>query len=254
MFVLFAAIHLTELTALLPALIAGGSSVFVLLPRPKPYSSWLGALLGAAALVFTAATILRTGAFTAETFLFYAFSAIAISSGVLLVTQHNPARAALSFTLVILSVCGLFLLLAAPFLMAATIIIYAGAIIVTFLFVLMLSQQAGLGDADARSREPLLASLTGFVLLGTLIYVLQLSYEKSDVVQVIDEVLGSDAREAKQTASDLRPDELRNVPMALKEPIEKFNAERQKAGLGSSELLRKIERPDRKFRLRAAAE
>ena len=59
----------------------------------------------------------------------------------MLVTQQNPARAALSFALVVLSTCGLFLLLAAPFLMAATIVIYAGAIVVTFLFVIMLAQQ-----------------------------------------------------------------------------------------------------------------
>ena len=115
-----------------------------------------------------------------ETVLFYAFSGIAIVSGALLVTQRNPARAALSFALVVLSTCGLFLLLAAPFLMAATIIVYAGAIVVTFLFVLMLAQQEGLSDADARSREPLLATLTGFVLLGALLYVLKLGYATRD--------------------------------------------------------------------------
>ena len=59
--------------------------------------------------------------------------------------------------------------------MAATIIIYAGAIIVTFLFVLMLAQQEGPSDADARSREPMLASAIGFVLLGALLYVLMLA-------------------------------------------------------------------------------
>ena len=96
-------------------------------------------------------------------------------SGLLLVTQRNPARAALSFALVVLSTCGLFLLLAAPFLTAATTIIYAGAIVVTFLFVLMLAQQAGPSDADLRSREPLLACLAGFFLLGALLYVLQRS-------------------------------------------------------------------------------
>ena len=52
-------------------------------------------------------------------------------------------RSALAFAMVVLSTCGLFLLLAAPFLSAATIIIYAGAIIVTFLFVIMLSRQEG---------------------------------------------------------------------------------------------------------------
>ena len=151
----------------------GAAAIYLLLPRPRLPRAW-GALLG---LVGSGAGRLahrRLGALTPESFLFYVFSAAAVGFGALLVTQRNPARAALAFALVVLSTCGLFLLLAAPFLMAATIIIYAGAIIVTFLFVLMLAQQEGPSDADARSREPLLASITGFVLLGALLYVLQL--------------------------------------------------------------------------------
>jgi NADH:ubiquinone oxidoreductase subunit 6 (subunit J) len=85
-------------------------------------------------------------------------------------------RAALSFALVVLSTCGLFLLQAAPFLMAATGIIYAGAIIVTFLFVIMLAQQAGLADADRRSREPFLSVVAGFVLLAGILCVLHRNY------------------------------------------------------------------------------
>jgi NADH:ubiquinone oxidoreductase subunit 6 (subunit J) len=149
-------------------------------------------LLGIAGLVLSGIFLVRTGTVSAETLvetlLFYAFAAIAIVAGVLLVTQQNPARAALSFALVVLSTCGLFLLLAAPFLMAATIIVYAGAIVVTFLFVLMLAQQEGLSSADARSREPLLATLTGFVLLGALLYVLQLGYHPSDLEELRNRV------------------------------------------------------------------
>ena len=154
-------------------LLAGGAAIYLLLPRPKTYPVLWGSALGLLALVLAGILLTRSGAVTPETILFWAFAAIGIVSGVLLVTQHNPARAALSFTLVVLSTCGLFLLLAAPFLMAATIIIYAGAIIVTFLFVIMLAQQLGLSDADDRSREPALATVTGFVLLGTLLFVLQ---------------------------------------------------------------------------------
>ena len=106
------------------------------------------------ALVLAGWLVVGFGALTPESFLFYVFSASAVGFGALLVTQRNPARAALSFALVVLSTCGLFLLLAAPFLMAATIIIYAGAIIVTFLFVLMLAQQEG----PVRRRRPLAAS------------------------------------------------------------------------------------------------
>jgi NADH:ubiquinone oxidoreductase subunit 6 (subunit J) len=157
-------------------LLAGGAAIFLLLPRPRPYPAFCGAALGALALVLTGLLLVRTSVATPEAVLFYAFSAIALTAGVLLVTQRHPARAALSFALVVLSTCGLFLLLAAPFLTAATIIVYAGAIIVTFLFVIMLAQQAGLSSADARSREPLLATLTGFLLLAALLYVLQVSY------------------------------------------------------------------------------
>ncbi len=94
-----------------------------------------------------------------------------------MITGRNPARRRLAFAFVVLSTCGLFLLLAAPFLMAATIIIYAGAIIVTFLFVLMLSQQEGPSNADLRTREPALATAAGFVLLATLLVGLQRVYD-----------------------------------------------------------------------------
>jgi NADH:ubiquinone oxidoreductase subunit 6 (subunit J) len=166
-------------------LAAGALAVYWLLPRPRAYPWAWGALAGAAALVLAGWLLVRTGAVTAEVVLFYAFSGIAIVAGALLVTQHNPARAALSFALVVLSTTGLFLLLAAPFLMAATIIVYAGAIIVTFLFVLMLAQQEGLSDADDRSREPLLSTLTGFVLLGAVLYVLKLGYDTRELDRLL---------------------------------------------------------------------
>jgi NADH-quinone oxidoreductase subunit J len=191
-----------DLFTLALALIAGGAAIYALLPRPRPYPSIWGAAAGAIALFVTGAFIVRVGLVDAETLLFYVFSAGALLSGALLVTQHQPARAALSFALVILSVSGLFLLLAAPFLAAASITVYAGAIIVTFLFVIMLAQQAGADSADSRSREPLLSTLTGFLLLGALVYVLQLSYEKSSTVVVLDDLIGRLQR-AQSSGSDL---------------------------------------------------
>jgi NADH:ubiquinone oxidoreductase subunit 6 (subunit J) len=160
---------------LLP-LLAGAAAVFLLLPRPKSFPALWGALTGVVALALAGWFVVGVAGFSVEAFLFYVFSGLALVFGVLLVTQRNPARAALSFAVVVLATCGLFLLLAAPFLMAATIIIYAGAIIVTFLFVLMLAQQEGPSDADARSREPLLAVAVGFLLLAALLYVLQIQW------------------------------------------------------------------------------
>src|SRR5260370_39908847 len=120
--------------------------------------------------------------------LFHGLSGIAVVSGGLLVTQRNPVRAALSFALVLLSTCGLFLLQPAPFLMAATIIIYAGAIIVTFVFVIMLAQQEGLSDADYRSRAPCLSCVAGFVLLGALLLVLQSTYRTRDLDRLLQDI------------------------------------------------------------------
>jgi NADH-quinone oxidoreductase subunit J len=190
----------------LPILV-GGAAIYLLLPRPKAYPLLWGTGLGLFALVLAGIYLTRTGSVTPETILFWSFSAIGIVSGALLVTQSNPARAALSFTLVVLSTCGLFLLLAAPFLMAATTIIYAGAIIVTFLFVIMLAQQVGLSDADDRSREPLLASITGFVLLGVLLFVLQrynnrVNDEARDIEQLIDRTRQAAASETKSAIQD----------------------------------------------------
>lgn len=148
-----------------------------LLPRPRGRSVGRGAACGLAAFIVGGAFLLRARIpISAETILFYAFSGFAVLGGVMLITQRNPARAAISFAVVIMNVGGLFLLQAAPFLMAATLIIYAGAIIVTFLFVLMLAQQTGFSDADDRSREPFLASFAGIVLLGAILIGLQRTY------------------------------------------------------------------------------
>jgi NADH-quinone oxidoreductase subunit J len=158
---------------ILVPVILGLIAVYWLLPRPRRYPPLWGAALAASSLVLAGWFLIGSEATNAETLLFYAFSGIAVLSGGLLITQRNPVRGALSFALVVLSTCGLFLLQAAPFLMAATIIIYAGAIIVTFLFVIMLAQQAGLSDADQRSREPLLSCIAGFVLVAALLFVLR---------------------------------------------------------------------------------
>lgn len=155
----------------------GFATIFSLLPNPKRIPGIIGAFLGAITLFFGGFTLVHAEVALPETILFYSFSGIAILSGGIMITQTQPVRAALSFALVVLSTCGLFLLQAAPFLMAATIIIYAGAIVVTFLFVIMLAQQTGLDNADYRSREPFLATLAGFVLLGAILCVVHRSFE-----------------------------------------------------------------------------
>ena len=162
---------------LLVPLLLAAVGIWLLLPQPRNRAIIWGALCALAALVLAGIFWVRWEyAVSPEVVLFYAFSGLAILGGVALIAQKNPARAAVSFAVVVVNVCGLFLLQAAPFLMAASIIIYAGAIIVTFLFVLMLAQQQGFSSADDRSREPFLASFAGFVLLGSLLFILDRTF------------------------------------------------------------------------------
>ena len=163
-------------TILLPV-IAGGLAVWYLLPAARARRRTYGFLLAALALAGLAGFLLRGFGDqmpeTVEAVLFFGFSGLAVVFAALMITVRNPARSALAFVVVVLSTCGLFLLLAAPFLAAATTVIYAGAIIVTFLFVIMLSQQEGPSNANLRTREPELATAAGFVLLATLMVGLQ---------------------------------------------------------------------------------
>jgi NADH-quinone oxidoreductase subunit J len=160
---------------LLPPVI-GFAAIYFLLPKARRATPiWAGVGV-ALAMILGAVILVRTDTIWQESLLFYAFAGLAIAAGVMMITQKNPVHSALSFALVVLSTCGLFLLQAAPFLMAATIIVYAGAIVVTFLFVIMLAQQEGPSDADQRTREPFLASVAGCILLAALLCVLNKNY------------------------------------------------------------------------------
>jgi NADH-quinone oxidoreductase subunit J len=73
------------------------------------------------------------------TLLFFVyFSLVSIAAGVLTVALRNPVHCGLALLTLLLHVAGLFVLLNAEFLFAVQIIVYAGAILVLYLFVLML--------------------------------------------------------------------------------------------------------------------
>jgi NADH-quinone oxidoreductase subunit J len=178
--------------------LVGVIGIYLLMPQPGRRRLAWGALASGVALVAGGVLLIRAEMALAETILFYAFAGIAVVGGVMLITQINPVHAALSFALVVLSTCGLFLLQGAPFLMASTIIVYAGAIVVTFLFVIMLAQQEGQSGADQRSREPFVATLAGFVLLGALLIVLQRNYQRLSFDAYLDKFERASRAETSQ--------------------------------------------------------
>lgn len=147
----------------------GGVGLYLVMPGGRRSVRRAGLLLlagGAGALVAGLAPLV--GAATSP-FFFFSLALVGLWAAIRVVTHARPVYSALYFVLVALTVAGLLVLMQAEFLAAALVIIYAGAILVTYVFVIMLAQQAG-GPAryDAAAREPLLGCLTGFVLLALL--------------------------------------------------------------------------------------
>ena len=75
---------------------------------------------------------------TFQTFIFYAFAAILIFAALRVVTTRNPVHAALWLVLCFFTAAGVWLLLGAEFLAIALVLVYVGAVMVLFLFVVMM--------------------------------------------------------------------------------------------------------------------
>src|SRR3954466_312513 len=74
----------------------------------------------------------------ATTFFFYLLSGLALLGGILVITRRNAIHSALALILTLLAQAALYLMLYAPFVAGVQIILYAGGIMVLFLFVIML--------------------------------------------------------------------------------------------------------------------
>jgi NADH-quinone oxidoreductase subunit J len=102
-----------------------------------------------------------------ETLIFLLFAALALGSGIVVVTHKSPIYATLSLVVTLFSMAALFILLGAPFLGALQILVYAGAIVVLFLFVIMLLNVSKEEHAHAnRGVQPWIAILGALFFLG----------------------------------------------------------------------------------------
>jgi NADH-quinone oxidoreductase subunit J len=99
---------------------------------------------------------------------FLVLAAITVTSAVAAVTLRSPVYCAIWFGLTLLGTAGLFLYQGAQFLALATVVVYAGAILVTFLFVLMLAHPEGTTYYDRLSWEAMLSACAGAVMVGIL--------------------------------------------------------------------------------------
>lgn len=191
------------------ASIIGALALVMMLPKRRFNFTVLGGLLGAATLGGVWLALANLGPDLARVapwwwtdaesgertvlLYYYVFSALALVAAARVVTHPRPVYSALWFVLVVLSSAGLFLTLSAEFMAFAMVIIYAGAILVTYMFVIMLATQSanpdfklpegqrgaagGAADVnettayDRLSREPVTATAAGFLLLAVLLTV-----------------------------------------------------------------------------------
>ncbi len=99
--------------------------------------------------------------------LFLAFGAVAVAGAVNLLAQTHPINSALSLIAVMAALAGEYLLLGAEFVAAVQVIVYAGAIMVLFVFVIMLLN-AGVEEHTNGSRVAIMFGIPG-MLLGSLL-------------------------------------------------------------------------------------
>ncbi len=125
-----------------------------------------------------------------EVILFIIFASISVVTSVLMITRRNPVISALFLVVNFASLAGLYLLLNAQFIAVAQVIVYAGAIMVFFLFVIMLIRPEN--EQKLLSFKPVLKifaiaiAVLVFVQLGFMIFISKPSSELT--VEVVNSV------------------------------------------------------------------
>jgi len=115
--------------------------------------------------------------------LFLAFGAVCIAGAVNLLVQRHPINSALSLVAVMAALAGEYLLLGAEFVGAVQVIVYAGAIMVLFVFVIMLLN-AGEEERTEGSHIALLIGIPGMLTGGLLIAWVLLYHSGTEAVGV----------------------------------------------------------------------
>jgi NADH-quinone oxidoreductase subunit J len=105
---------------------------------------------------------------TPQLIIFFALAAIAVLGALSLILQRHPIHSALSLIVVMVALAGLYLLMGADFVAAVQIIVYGGAIMVLFVFVIMLlnagvEERSNLSKMAKIAGIPLALALTGVI-------------------------------------------------------------------------------------------
>ena len=141
---------------------------------------------------------------------FYYFAAASLASALLAVTRKNPVHSMLWVLALFMHVAGIFLLLSAEFLAAVQVIVYAGAILIFYLFVLMLL------DLPSEEARPPFGAHWPFAAAAGLSFVVLAWLAQ---VERVDPIAAGVAPAAAGTEGGAPPGSLAEVGMALFGPF-----------------------------------
>jgi len=106
-----------------------------------------------------------------QAIMFYVFAALAVASGVLVVSSRNPVHSVLFLIAAFFNAAGLFVLIGAEFLAMILVIVYVGAVAVLFLFVVMMLDINFVALREGFLRYLPIGALIGLILLAELVLV-----------------------------------------------------------------------------------
>lgn len=172
-------------TFLIATLLAA-AGVWLMLPGRGIALRFLGAALGLAGLGLLAGQVGSLGHWARDS-VFWILAGVTVVAAAATISFRNPMYCAIWFALSLLGTASLFMFQGSQFLAMATVVVYAGAIVVTFLFVLMLAQPRGQAPYDRVSWEALLSASAGAVLIGILTLTLASVVQTDDLAQLAAE-------------------------------------------------------------------
>ena len=123
-------------------------------------------------------------------FLFYVFSGVAIGSAIAMVTRKNPVASLLFMVATLASLAGIYVILEAHFLAAIQIIVYAGAIMVLFLFVIML---LNLGHDYQQDLKGGVGAIFAFIVAGAMAGILARQFGGIESLPIYRNAQGAEA-------------------------------------------------------------
>jgi NADH-quinone oxidoreductase subunit J len=124
-----------------------------------------------------------------ELLVFLIFAFLALASSLVVVAHKSPVYSTMALVITLFSVAVLFVLLGAPFIGVLQVLIYTGAIVVLFLFVIMLLNIGREESQSAGHKPQLIFSILGAVVFGGLVILALLSLQTAALPQLSPELV-----------------------------------------------------------------